>query len=164
MRRGIAVFAVIVISRMVLTSVRCGMSDRYNLERFVEAQAGIMEQVCAELRAGQKRSHWMWFVFPQIRGLGSSEMATRYAISGREEARAYLDHPVLGPRLPECAGIVVGLEGKSAEEIFGYPDDLKFHSSMTLFAEVEGPSERVFHKALKKYFGGKTDQGTLERI
>jgi uncharacterized protein (DUF1810 family) len=137
------------------------MSDRYNLERFVEAQAGVHEQACAELRAGRKRSHWMWFVFPQIRGLGSSEMAMRYAISGREEARAYLDHPVLGPRLQECAGIVVELEGRSVEEIFGYPDDLKFHSSMTLFAEVEDPSESVFHKALKKYFGGKTDQATL---
>jgi uncharacterized protein (DUF1810 family) len=91
-------------------------------------------------------------------------MAVRYAISGREEARAYLDHPVLGPRLQECAAIVVALEGKSVEEIFGYPDDLKFHSSMTLFAEVVGPSERVFHKALKKYFGGKTDQATLERL
>jgi uncharacterized protein (DUF1810 family) len=149
---------------MVLTSVRCGMSDRFDLERFVEAQAGVYERVCGELRAGQKRSHWMWFVFPQIRGLGSSEMAVRYAISGREEARAYLDHPVLGARLQECAGILVELEGKSVEEIFGYPDDLKFHSSMTLFAEVEGPSERVFHKALKKYFGGKTDQATLARL
>ena len=140
------------------------MSDRYDLERFVEAQAGVYEQVCAELRAGRKRSHWMWFVFPQIRGLGSSEMAMRYAISGREEARAYLKHAVLGARLRECAGIVVGVEGRTVEEIFGYPDDLKFHSSMTLFAEVEGPPERVFHEALKKYFGGKTDQGTLARL
>jgi uncharacterized protein (DUF1810 family) len=106
----------------------------------------------------------MWFVFPQIRGLGSSEMAVRYAISGREEARAYLDHPVLGARLRECAGIVVELEGKTVEEIFGYPDDLKFHSSMTLFAEVGGPAETVFHEALKKYFGRKADRGTLERI
>jgi uncharacterized protein (DUF1810 family) len=138
--------------------------DRFNLQRFVEAQARVQAQVCAELRAGRKQTHWMWFVFPQIRGLGSSEMAARYAISGREEARAYLDHPVLGPRLQECAGIVVDLEGKTVEEIFGYPDDLKFHSSMTLFAEVEGPSERVFHKALKKYFGGKTDRRTLELL
>ena len=140
------------------------MSDRFDLERFVEAQAGVYERVCAELRAGEKRSHWMWFVFPQIRGLGSSDMAMTYAISGREEARAYLDHPVLGARLRECAGIAVGLEGKSVEEIFGYPDDLKFHSSMTLFAEVEDPSERLFHEALKKYFGGKTDQATLARL
>jgi uncharacterized protein (DUF1810 family) len=145
--------------------------DRYDLRRFVNAQAGVYEQACAELRAGQKRSHWMWFVFPQIRGLGSSEMAVRYAISGRDEARAYLDHPVLGPRLRECVGIVVELEGRTVEEIFGYPDDLKFHSSVTLFseatvssAEVEGPSERVFHKALNKYFGGKTDRRTLELI
>jgi uncharacterized protein (DUF1810 family) len=106
----------------------------------------------------------MWFVFPQIRGLGSSEMAVRYGISGREEARAYLDHAVLGPRLRECTGMVVDIEGKTAEEIFGYPDNLKFHSSMTLFGEVEGPAERVFHKALKKYFGGDADKGTLERL
>jgi uncharacterized protein (DUF1810 family) len=145
--------------------------DRYDLRRFVEAQAGVYEQACAELRAGRKRSHWMWFVFPQIHGLGSSPMAVRYAISGLEEARAYLEHPVLGPRLRECAGIVVGVEGRTVEEIFGYPDDLKFHSSMTLFAraaalfaEAEGPSESVFHEALKKYFDGKTDQATLARL
>jgi uncharacterized protein (DUF1810 family) len=140
------------------------LGDRYDLERFVEAQAGVYEQACAELRAGRKRSHWMWFVFPQVRGLGSSEMAVRYAISGREEALAYLEHAVLGARLRECAGTVVGVEGWTVEEIFGYPDDLKFHSSMTLFAEVGGPEERVFHEALKKYFGGKTDRATLERI
>jgi uncharacterized protein (DUF1810 family) len=134
------------------------------LQRFVEAQAGVYEQACAELRAGRKRSHWMWFVFPQIRGLGSSPMAVKYAISGREEARAYLEHDVLGPRLRECTGIVVALQGKTVEEIFGYPDDLKFHSSMTLFAEMEGSSEGVFHEALKKYFGGKMDQATLERL
>ena len=145
--------------------------DRFHLARFVEAQAGVYEQACGELRAGKKRSHWMWFVFPQIRGLGSSEMAVKYAISGREEARAYLEHSVLGPRLRECAGIVVGVEGKSVEEIFGYPDDLKFHSSMTLFdraamlsGEVESASESVFHEVLKKYFGVKTDQATLARL
>src|SRR5438874_137802 len=140
------------------------MGDRYDLERFVKAQAGVYEQVCGELRAGQKRSHWMWFVFPQIRGLGSSEMAMRYAISGREEARAYLDHAVLGARLQECAGIVVGLEGRTIDEIFGYPDDLKFHSSMTLFAEVATPAEWVFDKALLKYFGGNADKATLARL
>jgi uncharacterized protein (DUF1810 family) len=140
------------------------MGDRFNLQRFVEAQAGVWGQVCTELRAGQKMSHWMWFVFPQIRGLGSSEMAVRYGISGRDEARAYLDHPVLGERLRECAGIVVEIEGRSLEEILGYPDNLKFHSSMTLFGEVEGPSERVFHKALRKYFGGQADKATLERL
>ena len=138
--------------------------DRFNLLRFVEAQAGVYEQACAELRVGSKRSHWMWFVFPQIRGLGSSEMAVRYAISGREEALAYLENEVLGARLRECAGIVVGLEGRTVEEIFGYPDDLKFHSSMTLFAEVEGLAEHVFRAALRKYFAGKPDQATLARI
>ena len=138
------------------------MVDRFDLERFVEAQAGVYAQACAELRAGRKRSHWMWFVFPQIRGLGSSEMAVRYAISGLEEARAYLEHPILGPRLQECAGIVVGVEGKTVEEIFGYPDDLKFHSSMTLFAKAEEGG--VFRGALEKHFGGEMDRGTLERI
>jgi uncharacterized protein (DUF1810 family) len=138
--------------------------DRYDLKRFVEAQAGVYNQVSAELLAGRKRSHWMWFVFPQIRGLGSSPMAVRYAISGREEARAYLDHPVLGPRLQECARIVEGVQGRTVEEIFGYPDDLKFHSSMTLFAEVEGAADNVFYEALKKYFGGKMDRATLDRL
>jgi uncharacterized protein (DUF1810 family) len=143
--------------------------DRYDLQRFVEAQADVYEQACAELRAGRKRSHWMWFVFPQIRGLGSSEMAVRYAISSLEEARAYLDHAVLGARLRECAGIVCELKGKSASEIFGYPDDLKFHSSMTLFAEAaalfaEAAGGGVFREALEKYFGGAMDSGTLERL
>jgi uncharacterized protein (DUF1810 family) len=142
------------------------MSDPYDLERFVEAQAGVYEQACAELRVGRKRSHWMWFVFPQIRGLGGSEMATRYAISGLGEARAYLEHEVLGPRLEKCAGIVVGVEGRTVEEIFGYPDDLKFHSSMTLFAKAAEASAgtQVFSNALEKYFGGERDRGTLERI
>jgi uncharacterized protein (DUF1810 family) len=139
------------------------MVDRFDLERFVEAQAGVYEQACAELRVGRKRSHWMWFVFPQIRGLGSSPMAVRYAISGLEEARAYLEHPILGPRLRECAGIVVGVEGKTAEQIFGYPDNLKFHSSMTLFAKAD-EGGGVFRMALEKHFGGGMDQGTLERI
>ena len=147
------------------------MVDRYDLERFLEAQAGVYEQACVELRAGRKWSHWMWFVFPQIRGLGSSPMAVRFAISGMEETRAYLEHPILGPRLRECAGIVVGVEGKTVEEIFGYPDDLKFHSSMTLFAKAAAPlakaaegSGGVFEEALAKYFGGVMDQGTMHRI
>src|ERR1700734_720471 len=141
-----------------------GRGDQYELKRFVDEQDGVYEQACAELRAGRKQSHWMWFVFPQIRGLGSSPMAMRYAISGRDEARAYLDHPVLGPRLQECAGLVVAVEGRTIEEIFGYPDDLKFHSSMTLFSEVEGPDERMFHEALRKYFDGKPDSTTLDRL
>ncbi len=139
------------------------MNDRYELKRFVDAQEDVYKQACAELRAGRKRSHWMWFVFPQIRGLGSSPTAVRFAISGIEEARAYLEHPVLGPRLQECTGIVVGVEGRSVEEIFGYPDDLKFHSSMTLFAKA-ATEAGVFGEALEKYFGGEMDQGTLERI
>ena len=139
------------------------MSDPYELKRFVDAQDGVYEQACAELRAGRKRSHWMWFVFPQIRGLGSSPTAVRFAISGMEESRAYLEHPVLGPRLRECTGIVVGVEGRSVEEIFGYPDDFKFHSSMTLFAKAAAEAG-VFGEALEKYFGGEMDRGTLERI
>jgi uncharacterized protein (DUF1810 family) len=142
------------------------MSDGFDLERFVKAQAGVYEQVCAELRAGHKRTHWMWFVFPQIRGLGSSSMSVRFAISGLEEARAYLEHAVLGARLRECVGIVCGLEGKSVGEIFGSPDDLKFHSSMTLFAKAAeaNESDEVFGEALEKYFDGEMDEGTLERI
>lgn len=145
------------------------MDDRFDLERFVDAQAGVYERVCAELRAGQKRSHWMWFVFPQIRGLGSSPMAVRFAISSVEEARAYLGHPVLGGRLRECAGIVLGVSGRTVGEIFGYPDDLKFHSSMTLFAEAAKGAEGsegdgVFGEVLGKYFGGEMDRGTLARI
>jgi len=136
---------------------------RFDLERFVDAQAGVYERVCGELRAGRKQSHWIWFVFPQIRGLGSSEMAVRYAISSLEEAKAYLRHDVLGVRLRECAGILVGVQGRTVEEIFGYPDDLKFHSSMTLFAKA-AEEEGVFQEALGKYFGGAMDGGTLERL
>jgi uncharacterized protein (DUF1810 family) len=139
------------------------MNDRFNLKRFVEAQEGIYEQACAELRAGRKRSHWMRFVFPQILGLGSSPTAVRYAISGREEAEAYLEHPLLGERLRKCAGIVLGVEGRSVEEIFGYPDDLKFHSSMTLFSKAAGEAG-VFGAVLEKYFGGEMDSGTLGHL
>jgi uncharacterized protein (DUF1810 family) len=136
------------------------------LERFVQAQDGVYEQACAELRSGSKQTHWMWFIFPQIKGLGASEMAARYAIASLDEARAYLEHPVLGTRLRECAAIVVGLEGKTVEEIFGYPDDLKFHSSMTLFAQAAEMSEEdlVFSAALDKYFGGKEDAATMQRL
>ena len=146
-------------------------ADRFNLRRFVEAQDGVYEQACAELRVGRKRSHWMWFVFPQIRGLGSSEMAMMFAISGLDEAKAYLKHEILGARLRECVGLVIGVEGRTVGEIFGYPDDLKFHSSVTLFAQAatqlaKSGSERneVFEEALAKYFGGAMDQGTLARI
>jgi uncharacterized protein (DUF1810 family) len=139
------------------------VSDRYGLQRFVDAQAAVFEQACSELREGRKRSHWMWFIFPQIRGLGSSPMATRFAISSLAEARAYLDHAVLGPRLRECCGIVVGVSGRSVGEIFGYPDDLKFHSSITLFAKA-AVENKVFLDALEKYFGGELDRATVERL
>jgi uncharacterized protein (DUF1810 family) len=139
------------------------MSQPYDLERFVEAQAGVYERACEELRAGKKRSHWMWFVFPQIRGLGSSPMAVRYAISSMEEARAYLAHPLLGPRLRECTAIVLGLKGRDVGEIFGYPDDLKFHSCMTLFALVE-EGGGVFGEAIDRYFDGTMDGGTMSKI
>ena len=142
------------------------MSDGFDLERFVKAQAGVYERACAELRVGQKRTHWMWFIFPQIRGLGSSSMAVRFGIASLAEAKAYLEHAVLGTRLRECAGIVCGVEGKTASEIFGHPDDLKFHSSMTLFAKAAEANEadEVFGEALEKYFDGEMDGGTLERI
>ena len=137
-------------------------SDGFGLQRFVDAQAGVYEQARDELREGRKRSHWMWFIFPQISGLGSSPTAVRFAISSLAEARAYLEHAVLGPRLRECTGLVLAA-GRSVDEIFGYPDDLKFHSSMTLFAEA-GVENRVFVDALEKYFGGEPDGATLKRL
>ena len=139
------------------------MTDPHDLQRFVDAQAPVFEQVCAELREGRKRSHWMWFVFPQIEGLGHSETAHRFAISSLEEAEAYLQHPVLGPRLRECTRLVNFVAGRSIEQILGHPDDLKFRSSMTLFAHVPSGNE-VFREALQKYFGGKPDRLTLERL
>ncbi len=132
------------------------MSDAFDLGRFVEAQDPVLGQVRTELREGRKRSHWMWFVFPQLRGLGRSAMAQRYGVGSLAEARAYLAHPVLGPRLVECAELVNRVEGRSVHEIFGSPDDLKFHSSMTLFALAD-PGQRAFHDALDRYFGGEMD-------
>jgi uncharacterized protein (DUF1810 family) len=134
--------------------------DPFDLQRFVTAQAPVMDAVLAELAAGRKRSHWMWFVFPQLRGLGSSSMAQRYGIASLEEARAYLAHPVLGSRLRECCTLVLGLQGLSANDIFGSPDDLKLRSCLTLFA-LAAPSERIFGQALEKYYGGVPDQGTV---
>ncbi len=139
------------------------MPDAFNLQRFVDAQAPVYDNVRRELRAGCKTSHWMWFIFPQIQGLGHSPTARMYAISGRGEAKAYLQHPILGPRLVECTNLVNAVETKSADDIFGYPDDLKFRSSMTLFAEVS-PDNPVFVDALDKYFGGEPDQLTLDRL
>lgn len=139
------------------------MSKPYVLERFVQAQQAVYEQVMEELRAGRKRSHWMWFIFPQIEGLGRSEMARHYAISSKEEAAAYLNHPVLGPRLELCAQLVLSIEGKNLNEIFGDPDDMKFHSCMTLFASVAG-SASIFQACLNKYCGGQPDPGTVARL
>jgi uncharacterized protein (DUF1810 family) len=133
------------------------------LERFVEAQASVIDAVRAELARGRKASHWMWFVFPQIGGLGRSAMAQRYAIASLEEAKAYAVHPVLGARLRELTALVVNLEGRSAYEIFGAPDDLKFHSAMTLFAHAV-PDEPLFRRALEKYFAGSEDAVTGERL
>lgn len=137
--------------------------EPYDLERFVLAQDRVYEQVLAELRAGMKASHWMWFIFPQIRGLGRSPVSIEYAISGREEARAYLQHPILGPRLKECTRLVLNLEGRSVEEIFGSPDDMKFRSCMTLFAQVS-PDDDIFQRALQKFFTGVPDPLTLDRL
>ena len=143
------------------------ISDPWRLERFVTAQdrGGTYQRAVAELRAGAKASHWMWFVFPQIAGLGLSEMARRYAIESIAEARAYLDHPVLGPRLRECARIVADTEGRSAERIFGPVDAMKLRSSMTLFAAAdEEPGQSIFRTVLAQYFGGAADEATVTRL
>jgi uncharacterized protein (DUF1810 family) len=139
------------------------MRDPFSLQRFVDAQAPVFEQVLAELSAGSKRSHWMWFVFPQIAGLGRSETARYFAIGSRAEAIAYLAHPILGPRLRECCRLATLAEGRSAREIFGSPDDMKLRSSLTLFAAV-APDDPIFTAALRKYFGGEPDEATLVRL
>jgi len=141
------------------------MDDSYQLARFVQAQDsnGTFQRAVAELRAGRKVSHWMWFVFPQIAGLGFSAMSQRYAISGLAEARAYLQHPVLGTRLVECATILAGTDGKSAAEILGPVDAMKLRSSMTLFAAA-APDQPAFSAVLAKYFGGMPDEATLARL
>lgn len=137
------------------------MTDDYNLQRFLDAQATTYETVLAELRAWRKSSHWIWFVFPQIQGLGHSAMAQQFAISSLDEAKAYLQHPVLGPRLRECTQLALDVNGRSAEEIFGYPDHLKFRSCMTLFLTAT-TDNKLFKAALLKYFDGKPDQLTLD--
>jgi uncharacterized protein (DUF1810 family) len=137
--------------------------DHFGLERFTSAQADIYGQALAELRSGQKRTHWMWFIFPQLEGLGHSATAMHYAIKSIAEARAYLDHAVLGPRLRECAEAILAVEGRTASEIFQYPDDLKLRSSMTLFAAVAEPGS-VFSRVLDKYFAGKQDERTLQLL
>jgi uncharacterized protein (DUF1810 family) len=137
------------------------MIRTYDLQRFVDAQDPVYRQVCAELAAGVKSSHWMWFVFPQLRGLGRSATAEHFGIASKDEARAYLQHPVLGPRLRECTRIVLDLEGRTAAQIFGAPDDMKFRSSMTLFAAVA--ADPLFRRALEKYFDGD-DQTTIAML
>jgi len=134
--------------------------DPFGLQRFVDAQMPVYETVRAELAAGRKRSHWMWFVFPQLRGLGVSSTARHYGIDSLAEARAYLAHPVLGARLRECCALMLAVPGRSAHEILGSPDDLKFRSCLTLFS-LAAPDEPVFGQALAKYYGGEADPRTL---
>ena len=136
--------------------------DPFDLKRFVEAQDPVFDQVLRELRAGSKHSHWMWFVFPQMQGLGHSAMARRYAISGMAEARAYLRHEVLGPRLRESVEALLAHSDQSALQMLGHPDDLKLRSSLTLFAAIE-PAGSVFHQALEQFFDGKPDEKTLQQ-
>ena len=143
------------------------MTAAIDLQRFVDAQASTYDQALAELRQGRKRSHWIWFVFPQIHGLGQSAMSQRYAIGSSAEARAYLMHPILGRRLHECVEAVLAVEGRPIETILGPPDELKFRSSMTLFAEVAGEAgvaAAPFERALRKYFDGERDALTLSRL
>jgi uncharacterized protein (DUF1810 family) len=137
--------------------------DPYNLQRFVDAQRGVYEQAETELRAGRKDSHWMWYIFPQIKGLGQSATALKYAVSSRDEAKAYLNHPVLGPRLRECTRLVTAVDGRSIEDIFGYPDHLKFRSSMTLFAHATDDNH-LFMETLSKYCRSEFDRQTIERL
>ena len=139
------------------------MNGQYELQRFVDAQHPVYEDVCKELRAGRKQSHWMWFIFPQLRGLGHSAMARRYGIASKAEAEAYLRHPTLGPRLIECTRLVNRVDGRSIDEIFGAPDNLKFRSSMTLFAQATSDNQ-VFNDCLLKYFGGEPDPSTLAQL
>ena len=139
------------------------MNDPFNLGRFLVAQDSVFEEVLSELRDGRKRTHWMWFVFPQIRGLGHSPMSERFAIASLQEAKAYLAHPILESRLRECTQLVNAVEGRSISQIFGNPDDMKFRSCMTLFAHATSDN-RIFHDALQKYFAGKRDPTTMELI
>jgi uncharacterized protein (DUF1810 family) len=139
------------------------MKDTHDLQRFIDAQNRVYSQVREELSRGAKDSHWMWFVFPQLRGLGISSTAFHYGLASRSEALAYWQHPELGARLKECSELVLAVDGKTAHQIFGWPDELKFCSSMTLFEQV-APQERVFARAIEKYFAGKRDGRTLELL
>ena len=139
------------------------MTNEYNLQRFLDAQERVYDIVLAELRAGRKSSHWIWFIFPQITGLGHSAMAQQFAIGSLDEAKAYLQHPTLGPRLRACTQLVLDVNGRSAEEIFGYLDHLKFRSCMTLFLTA-ATDNTIFNNALLKYFDGKPDTLTLDLL
>lgn len=140
-----------------------GAGDPYDLNRFIEAQEGDYENAISEIRAGSKQSHWMWYIFPQYNGLGVSSTSKQYAIKSTAEAAAYLSHPILGPRLMECVQATLGVEGRSAYEIFGSPDDLKLRSCATLFARVSSPGS-IFEQLLAKYFQGQPDGRTLRLI
>ncbi|AHY43479.1 DUF1810 domain-containing protein [Stutzerimonas decontaminans] len=139
------------------------MADPHNLQRFVDAQRDHYERALKELRGGRKRTHWIWFIFPQLQGLGRSAMAQQYAISGRNEAIAYLQHPILGPRLQTCTEAMLEHRDGSARQILGSPDDLKFHSSMTLFAAT-APEPTLFEQALQVFFDGQPDAASVERL
>ena len=139
------------------------MDTEFNLERFVQAQAPLYASVVKELKAGRKAGHWMWFIFPQIAGLGSSAAAREFAIVSADEAAAYLAHPLLGKRLRDCSALVLAIDNKQAADIFAAPDDLKFHSSMTLFADV-APDEAVFQDCINKFFGGESDPATVDAL
>jgi uncharacterized protein (DUF1810 family) len=139
------------------------MNDDFDFGRFVDAQAPVIPQVRSELSEGLKRTHWMWYIFPQLRGLGNSPTARFYAIESLAEAKAYLDHPILGPRLLECTNLVNAVEGRSAYQIFGSPDDMKFHSSITLFSRAD-PAQKGFITSLDKYFDGVPDTRTIEML
>jgi uncharacterized protein (DUF1810 family) len=137
--------------------------DPYNLQRFIDAQRGSYEQAVKELTAGHKHSHWMWYIFPQIQGLGRSTMAQKYAVSSLDEAKAYLEHRILGPRLRECTQLVTAVKLSTIEDILGYPDNLKFHSSVTLFAHATADNQ-IFVDAVKKYFRSEFDSATITRV
>lgn len=139
------------------------MADPFHLTRFLDAQSGVYGQVCTELRAGAKRTHWIWYIFPQLAGLGSSSTARHFGIGSLAEAQAYLAHPVLGERLHECARLVTAIEGRSVEDIFGWPDNLKLRSSMTLFARAT-EDNADFTAVLDKFYGGQPDPRTLELV
>ena len=146
-----------------MTSDATAPDDPHDLARFLSAQEGCHARALAEIRGGRKRSHWMWFVFPQLAGLGYSATARHYAIAGLDEARAYLAHPVLGPRLVECAQALLDVPGRTAHEIFGSPDDLKLRSCATLFARA-APAGSVFEQVLDRYYAGERDPRTLELL